>query len=65
MAFEDKTAEFGRRKQQNGVAGQHYIHNIIDPRNTRSFIVQTLAMAQESHNGGISQHKLANWPTKF
>jgi methylmalonyl-CoA decarboxylase subunit alpha len=48
-----------------GAAGMHYIHDIIEPHKTRTYIAQALEICQDSKSGGISEHKLANWPTKF
>ncbi len=48
-----------------GAAGVHYIHDVIDPRDTRSYIAQALEICQNGRDGGIGEHKLANWPTKF
>ena len=48
-----------------GAAGMHYIHDIIDPRETRDYIGHTLEICQDSRTKGVSEHKLANWPTKF
>ncbi len=48
-----------------GAAGMHYIHDVIDPLDTRKFIIKTLDLCQDSRTGGIGEHKLANWPTKF
>ena len=48
-----------------GAAGMHYIHDVIDPRETRNYIIKALQICQESRTKGLSEHKLANWPTKF
>ena len=48
-----------------GAAGKHYIHDIIDPRATRSYIIKALEISYNLRRNGISEHKLANWPTKF
>ncbi len=48
-----------------GAAGMHYIHDIIDPRQTREFIIRALEAAVNRRTGGIGEHRLANWPTKF
>lgn len=48
-----------------GAAGMHYIHDVIDPRETRDYIIRALEVSQDSRNKGIGKHKLANWPTKF
>ncbi|UCE53666.1 MAG: carboxyl transferase [Desulfobacterales bacterium] len=48
-----------------GAAGKHYIHDVIDPRETRNYIIEALDICHNSRTKGISEHKLANWPTKF
>jgi len=48
-----------------GAAGLHYIHDVIDPRKTRDFLIKALEIDQDSRTGGISQRELANWPIKF
>lgn len=46
-------------------AGLYGIHDIIDPRDTRKFIVQALEMLRGSREKVISEHKLQNWPVGF
>jgi acetyl-CoA carboxylase carboxyltransferase component len=46
-------------------AGKHYIHDVIDPRETRNYIIQALEISYNQRRNGIGEHKLANWPTKF
>jgi acetyl-CoA carboxylase carboxyltransferase component len=48
-----------------GAAGVHHIHDVIEPTKTRAYILEALAICQDSRGGGIGEHKLANWPTKF
>ena len=48
-----------------GAAGRHYIHDVIDPRQTRDYIIEALEISFNSRTKGIGEHKLANWPTKF
>jgi len=48
-----------------GAAGMNYIHDIIDPRDTRDYIIKALDICRDSKSGGIGEHRLANWPTKF
>jgi len=38
---------------------------VIDPRDTRKFIAEALDIFRGNRNSGISEHKLANWPTGF
>jgi acetyl-CoA carboxylase carboxyltransferase component len=46
-------------------AGAYYLQDIIDPRDTRSYLINTLKIIRDSKNRGMSEHHLANWPTKF
>jgi acetyl-CoA carboxylase carboxyltransferase component len=46
-------------------AGMHYIHDVIDPRETRTYLHRALEIAQDTRSNGIGRHRLANWPTKF
>lgn len=46
-------------------AGAYDIHDVIDPRTTRDYIIRALEIARGTLSGGIGQHRLANWPTKF
>ena len=48
-----------------GAAGMHYIHDVIDPRETRHYITRALKISRGDRNNGIGEHRLANWPTKF
>ena len=48
-----------------GAAGRHLIHDVIDPRTTRDFIARALEIAFDRRRGGVGEHRLANWPTKF
>jgi acetyl-CoA carboxylase carboxyltransferase component len=46
-------------------AGAYYIQDIIDPRETRNYLIKVLRIVRDSENRGLSEHRLANWPTKF
>jgi len=48
-----------------GAAGRHYIHDVIDPRRTRDYLIEALDISFKARTGGIGEHRLANWPTKF
>jgi acetyl-CoA carboxylase carboxyltransferase component len=48
-----------------GAAGMHYIHDVIDPTQTRNYIKRVLEISQSNISKGIGEHRLANWPTKF
>ncbi|MFP4476688.1 MAG: acyl-CoA carboxylase subunit beta [Desulfatibacillaceae bacterium] len=48
-----------------GAAGLHYLHDVIEPAKTREYIMDALDICRESRTRGMSEHRLANWPTKF
>ncbi len=46
-------------------ARDYFLQDIIDPRQTRNYLARVLAVIRASDSGGIGEHRLANWPTKF
>lgn len=46
-------------------AGSYHIQDVIDPRETRDYLINALRVIRDWKNKGLGQHKLANWPTKF
>ena len=46
-------------------AGMHYLQDVIDPCETRNYIIRALDICRDLRTNGVGQHKLANWPTKF
>lgn len=46
-------------------AALYGIHDIIDPADTRKFIVQALEMLRGTRDKVISEHRLQNWPVGF
>ena len=46
-------------------ASLYGVHDIIDPKDTRKFIVQTLEMLRGNRDKVIGEHRLQNWPTGF
>jgi acetyl-CoA carboxylase carboxyltransferase component len=46
-------------------ARMHYIHDVIYSQETRDYIIRALEISQTRRTGGVSEHRLANWPTKF
>jgi acetyl-CoA carboxylase carboxyltransferase component len=48
-----------------GPAGLNLINDVIDPRETRDYLIRALEVSVRRRQGGIGEHRLANWPTKF
>ncbi len=48
-----------------GAAGMYDIHDVIDPASTRDYIIKALEIAAGNLKKPVSDHRLANWPTKF
>ncbi|MBN2124962.1 MAG: carboxyl transferase, partial [Deltaproteobacteria bacterium] len=46
-------------------AGAYYVQDILDPRETRDYLVNVLRIIRDSKDRGMSKRHLANWPTKF
>ncbi|MCF8146182.1 MAG: carboxyl transferase [Deltaproteobacteria bacterium] len=46
-------------------AGAYYLQDVIDPRDTRKYLINVLHIIRDSKDRGMGQHRLANWPTKF
>lgn len=46
-------------------AGAYCLQDIIDPRETRNYLIKVLKIIRDSEDRGMSKHFLANWPTKF
>ena len=57
--------EWERQSAPWGAAGLYGVNDIIDSRDTRKFIVQTLEMLRGNRDKVISEHRLQNWPTGF
>ena len=62
----ERVAKMAEGTDPYGAAGLHFIHDVIDPQETRSHIIKMLQQTQDlSKTKGISEHRLACWPTKF
>jgi acetyl-CoA carboxylase carboxyltransferase component len=46
-------------------AREFYLQDIIDPRETRTYLIKILKIIRGSAHRGIGEHLLAGWPTKF
>ena len=44
------------------LAAPYMAHAVIDPRDTRAYLISRLAIHSRSLTGGVGEHRLANWP---
>lgn len=45
-----------------GLAAPYLGHAVIDPCDTRAYLISRLAIHSRSLTGGVGEHRLANWP---
>jgi len=57
--------EMVRDSAPYSAAGMHFFHDVIDPRETRNFLIRALEVCRNRRTDCIGGHLLANWPTKF
>jgi len=63
--FDQLKAEVERDTSAWGLAELYEAQNVIDPRDTRDFLIRTLQVHRLRLRNGVGEHRLANWPTSF
>ena len=63
--FEELIQEVQRDTAVWGLAQMYETQHVIDPRDTRDFLIRTLAVHRSRLTGGVGRHRLANWPTSY
>jgi acetyl-CoA carboxylase carboxyltransferase component len=48
-----------------GLAELYEAQSVIDPRDTRAFLLRALEVHRLRLNGGVGKHLLHNWPTSY
>jgi len=46
-------------------AGSYWLQDVINPYDTRKYLIEVLNIIRDSETRGMSLHRLANWPKKF
>lgn len=57
--------ELSRNTSAYDVASIFSAQHVIDPRETRAYLLRLLQVHKRRPSGGISKHLLASWPTTF
>ncbi|MBR0670479.1 methylmalonyl-CoA carboxyltransferase [Roseomonas soli] len=63
--FEDLREELSRNTGPYDLAAGFLAQDVIDPRETRSWLARMLAVHELRSTGGISRHNMATWPYNF
>lgn len=63
--LEEKNAEVERDTTPWELARLYEAQHVIDPRDTRDFLVRMLHVHRKRLRNGIGEHRLANWPTSY
>ncbi|WP_274626278.1 acyl-CoA carboxylase subunit beta [Arvimicrobium flavum] len=63
--FEKLVEEISQDSSAYALAGLFEAQAVIDPRETRRFLVSALDIQCAGPKGGIGEHHLANWPTSY
>jgi len=62
---EKKVQEMIANTSPYPAAGSYWLHDIINPYDTRKYLINVLDIVRDSESQGMSRHLLANWPKKF
>ena len=63
--FEKLKAEVERDTSAWGLAELYEAQAVIDPRDTRDYLVRTLEVHRLRMKNGVGEHLLRNWPTSY
>jgi len=63
--FKQLVAEVERDTTPWELARLYEAQHVIDPRDTRDFLIRMLQVHRKRLKNGVGEHKLANWPTSY
>jgi acetyl-CoA carboxylase carboxyltransferase component len=63
IRFDALEAEMKRDTSGYALAGSFAAHDVIDPRDSRDWLIRMLEIHRLRRSGGIGEHRLAAWPT--
>ena len=63
--FEKLKAEVERDTSAWGLAELYEAQNVIDPRDTRDYLIRSLEVHRLRLSNGVGEHRLRNWPTSY
>lgn len=65
VRFKEAFAEMGRNSAPWDLGALFETHDIIDPRDTRDWLIKSLDVHRLRLTNGVGQHRLSSWPTTF
>lgn len=63
--FEELLSRMAKDTEPWGAAGLFGVNEIIDPADTRHFLIRMLELLRNRKTGGMGRRLLCNWPTSF
>ncbi len=63
--FKQLAAEIAQDSSVWGLAALYETQSVIDPRDTRSYLIRMLQVHSMRLTNGVGKHRLSNWPTTF
>jgi len=63
--FAQLKAEVERDTAAWGLAELYEAQDVIDPRDTRDYLIRTLEVHRLRMKNGVGEHRLRNWPTSY
>jgi acetyl-CoA carboxylase carboxyltransferase component len=63
--YDELAAELQRDSSVWALAELYETQNVIDPRETRDYLIRTLEVHQMRLTRGVGEHRISNWPTTF
>jgi acetyl-CoA carboxylase carboxyltransferase component len=63
--FQELLSKMAKDTEPWGSAGIFGVNEIIDPADTRHFLIHMLEFHRNRRRGGIGRHLLRNWPTSY
>ena len=63
--FKKLAAEIEQDNSVWGLAALYETQSVIDPRDTRDYLIRTLEVHRLRLTGGVGDHLISNWPTTF
>ena len=64
-AFRQRVEELSRDSEAWDLAAVYEAQEVIDPRETRSWVIRMLDVHRRRLSGGIGDHLMAAWPTSY